>query len=437
MNFRVPALALLCIAAFGMGAASAQTAPPVQGDFIVAIVNSEPITEQELRAEMQRVTQQMVQQRQTPPAAAELRRGVLDRMINERAQAQAARELGMRIEDGEVDRVEANIARQNQIDVAELRRRVVKDGMTVSQFRTQLRDQLLITRLQEREVDARIKITDSDVERFLQEQQASQNDPMLQEINLANILIAVPEKATPEQVAALQARAQQVRERIRKGEDFDRLVAELSDADRTNGGQLGMRRGDRYPALFLNAVLQVPQGGVSEVVRSGAGFHILKVVERRAGQVSGRSVTQTHAQHILLRPSATLSQTDALAKLAGLRARIVAGSATFAAMAREFSQDGSAPQGGDLGWANPGNFVPEFEEAMNRLRDGEISPPVVSRFGVHLIQVVERRRSELSQKELREVVRAQLRESRYEEAYANWVQETRGRAFVELREPPL
>jgi peptidyl-prolyl cis-trans isomerase SurA len=274
------------------------------------------------------------------------------------------------------------------------------------------------------------------VERYLQEQQAAQSDPMTQEINLAHILVAVPEKATPEQAAALQGRAQKVLERIRAGESFEKLVLELSDADRTNGGQLGLRRGDRYPTLFINAVLKVAEGAVSEVVRSGAGFHVLKVVERRTTQGLARSVVQTRAQHILLRPGPTLSQAEVIARLTELRQRVLTGKAEFQALAREFSQDGSAPQGGDLGWASPGNFVPEFEEAMNRLRDGEISPPVVSRFGVHLVQVVDRRRSELSPKELRDAVRGQLRESRYEEAFSNWVQEVRGRAFVEMREPP-
>ncbi len=274
------------------------------------------------------------------------------------------------------------------------------------------------------------------MERYLQEQQAAQSDPMTQEINLAHILIAVPEKATVEQVAALQARAQKVLERIRAGESFEKLVMELSDADRTNGGQFGLRRGDRYPTLFINAVLKVSEGAVSEVVRSGAGFHVLKVVERRTTQGLARSVAQTRAQHILLRPTPTLSQAEVITRLNELRQQVLTGKAEFQALAREFSQDGSAPQGGDLGWASPGNFVPEFEEAMNRLREGEISPPVVSRFGVHLIQVVERRRTELSPKELRDAVRGQLRESRYEEAFANWVQEVRGRAFVEMREPP-
>jgi peptidyl-prolyl cis-trans isomerase SurA len=400
------------------------------------VVNSEPITDLELRAEIQRLAQQLVQQRQQAPSAAQMRQGVLERMINERAQLQAAREMGLRVDEAEVDRTEQAIARQNQIDVGELRKRVAKDGMTVTQFRAQLRDQLLLSRLQEREVESRIRITDGDVERYLQEQQAVQHDPLTQEINLAHILIAVPEKATAEQVTALQERAQRVAQRILSGESFEALVQELSDADRTNGGQLGLRRGDRYPVLFMNAVQKVSDGGVSDVVRSGAGFHVLKVVERRGSTGLARSVVQTRAQHILLRASPTLSQADAVAKLTDLRQRFLRGDAGFAALAREFSQDGSAPQGGDLGWASPGNFVPEFEDAMNKLRDGEVSPPVVTRFGVHLIQVVERRRAELSQKELRDAVRAQLRETRYEEAFANWVQEVRGRAFVEMREPP-
>ena len=225
-------------------------------------------------------------------------------------------------------------------------------------------------------------------------------------------------------------------DRARAGEDFNRLVQEFSAADRNNGGQLGLRRADRYPPSFVQATQNLKVGEVSDVVRSGAGFHILKVIEKRAPVAVTRFVVQTHVRHILLRNGPQLSQTAAIARLNEVRQRILAGKTTFQAQARELSQDGSAEQGGDLGWASPGMFVPEFEDAMGKLAEGEISPAVVSRFGVHLIQMIERRRVELNPRELRESVRNQLRESRYEEAYSTWAQDVRARAFVEMREPP-
>jgi peptidyl-prolyl cis-trans isomerase SurA len=434
MNFVTRALALACFCSVLLPLAHAQ--PAQQADFIVAVVNSEPITNSEVRAEVQRVSTKLAQQRQTVPPADVLRREVLERLINDRAQLQVARETGIRVDDAFVDQAEQSVARQNQVDVNELRRRLALDGVSVAAFRAQLRDQQMLSRLHEREVEARIRITEQDIDRYLQDQQANNTDPFAQEINLAQILIAVPEKASAAQAAALQIQAQKALDRIRGGEDFVRVMQSVSAADRANGGQLGLRRADRYPVSFVLATQKTEVGGVSEIVRSGAGFHILKVIEKRAPAVLVKTIEQSRAQHILLRPSAKLTQDAALAQLAGFKKKMLAGTANFASLAREFSQDGSAAQGGDLGWVMPGMFVPEFEEVMNRLAEGEISNPVVSRFGVHLIQLVERRRVDLTPRELRDSVRAQLKEMRVEEAFSTWARDVRNRAFVEMREPP-
>jgi len=434
MKLRLWAPALFCIGSLLVSGVQAQTAQ--QADFIVAVVNSEPITNSEVRAEVLRASQQLAQQRQTVPPPAELRRLVLERMVNDRAQLQMARETGIRVDDAAIDQAEQAVARQNQVDVAGLRLRMAKDGMDATRVREQLRDQLLLTRLHEREVDARIRISDVDVDRALQDQQANNADPFAQDINLAHLLVAVPEKANAEQAAALFLQAKKILDRIRAGEDFALLVQELSAADRTNGGQLGLRRADRYPPSFVVATQNLKAGEVSEIVRSGAGFHILKVLEKRAPAAMTRTVVQSHARHILLRVTPQLTQAAALARLADFKKRIQAGTATFQSLARENSQDGSAAQGGDLGWASPGMFVPEFDEAMNRLTEGQVSDPVVSRFGVHLIELIERRRVELSPREVRELVRNQLHEARYEEAFTTWAQDVRARAFVEFREPP-
>lgn len=434
MNFRIwaPVLGIFC-SAF-VPCTHAQTAQPA--DYIVAVVNSEPITNNEVRSAMQRVMKDMTQQRQTPPPADELRRRVLERLINERAQLQTANETGIRVDEAAIDQAEQTVARQNQIDVAELRLRVAKDGLTTAQFRNQLRDQLMLSRLHERDVEGRIRVSEADIDKFIEEQQAGSSDPFMQELNLANLLVAVPEKATTEQAAALLLQAQKVLSRIRAGEDFSALVQELSAADRTNGGQLGLRRADRYPPSFVVATQSLAVGEVSDIVRSGAGYHILKVVERRAPAAPTKVMVQSHARHILLRTGPQLTQAAAIAQLVDFKKRIETGAATFQALAREHSQDGSAAQGGDLGWVGPGAFVPEFEEPMSRLAEGQMSGPVVSRFGVHLIQLIERRRVELSPREVRESIRNQLRETRYDTAFTTWAQDIRANAFVELREPP-
>jgi peptidyl-prolyl cis-trans isomerase SurA len=425
-------------------AGSAVVAPPSRiqpdvaqpADFIVAVVNSAPITNSEVQREVQRVVQQIVQQRAPQPERKELTRQVLESLINQKAQLHFARETGVRVEETAVDQALQNIARQNQIDVAELLRRIAAEGMVLSEFRNQLREQLLLTRLREREVDPKVRISDLEVDQYLQEEQRN-SDPAALEINLAQILVAVPDNANAEQLAALQAKAQRAQARASAGEDFALLVRELSEAtDRANGGQLGLRTANRYPPLFLDATQALAVGGISGVVRSGAGFHVLKVLEKKRSGLPAMTVTQSRSRHILLRTSANLSEAAAREKLADFRKRILAGQADFATLARDNSQDGSAAQGGDLGWANPGMFVPEFEEVLTRLAPDQISEPLVSRFGVHLIQLMERRNTALSPREQRELVRSMLREKKLDEAYANWAQDLRGRAYVELREPP-
>jgi peptidyl-prolyl cis-trans isomerase SurA len=422
--------------AIGAPVLRVQSGAPVQADFIVAVVNSEPLTNSEVQSELQRVMQQLTQQRRAVPDRKELERQVLESLINQKVQLQLARESGIRVDEAAVDQAVQNIARQNQMDVGELQRRISAEGGILSQFRAQLRDQLMLTRLRERDVEPRVRVSDLEVDKYLREQQ-NNKDPAAIEINLAQILVNVPDAATTEQISALQAKAQRALDRARAGEDFGLLVAEFSDApDRSNAGRLGLRTADRYPPLFIEATQSLGVGELAALVRSGAGFHVLKVVEKKSAGMPAMTTTQSRARHILLRVSPQLSETAARDKLNEFKKRIVAGQADFAVLARENSQDGSAAQGGDLGWANPGMFVPEFEEVMNRLAPSQISDPLVSRFGVHLIQLVERRSATLSPREQRESVRALLREKKLDETYFNWAQEQRGRAYVELRESP-
>ena len=449
MNFRFlpPTLALALGLLAGLGAqaqglqlqASQNLALPIvegtrQADFVVALVNSEPITNSELQTEVKRALQQLSQQRRPLPDKNELTRQVLERLIGDRIQLQLANQSGIRIDDAAVDLAELNIARQNQLGVAELRRQLLADGVSASQFRAQLREQLTLTRLRERELDPRVRVTELDIDQYLREAQ-SNSDPATRQISLAQILVAVPDGASDAQVATLQARAEALLSRVRAGEDFNNLARAASDApDRSNGGQLGLRTADRYPTLFVDATRALAVGEVSALVRSGAGFHLLKVMERQDANLPPTAVTQTRSRHILLRPSAQLSEAAARDRLLAYRAQIQAGQADFAALARQHSQDGSAAQGGDLGWTSPGMFVPEFEQFMNRLAPGQVGEPLVSRFGVHLIEVLERRRVETSQREQREAVRGLLRDKKLEEAYLLWAQDQRSRAYVELRE---
>jgi peptidyl-prolyl cis-trans isomerase SurA len=455
MNQRAYILGLACAAqvlalqlpaaAQGLRVAPPSAARPAQGtaeraprsaDYIVAVVNSEPITNNEVRLRMSRIEQQLAQQGQPVPPRAEFARQVLDRLISERAQLQFAKENGIKVEDAMVDQAEQNVARQNQIDVTELRRRLAAEGIPLAQFREELRNQVLLTRLRERELETKVKVTDLDVDQFVREQQSAAS-PQIQDLNIAHILVAVPENATEAQVAALRARAERALQRARAGDDFGKLAAEFSNAPgaAASGGVVGRRSADRLPPLFVQAVQNVPEGGVADLVRSGAGFHVIKVIEKRGGGIAG-AVTQHHARHILLRPSAQLSETAAVQRLADFKRRIQAGQAEFGQLAREFSQDASSRNGGDLGWTNPGTFVPEFEDTLIALAPGQISDPVVSRFGVHLIQLVERRQHTLTPREQREVARNLLRDKKLDELYSQWAQDVRGRAYVELREPP-
>lgn len=410
---------------------------PRAADYIVAVVNSEPITNNEVRVRMARFAQQLAQQGQPVPPEAQFAHQVLERLISEKAQLQLAREDGMRVDEASVDQAEQNIARQNQIDVPELHRRLQADGIRLEAFRDELRNQLLLTRLRDRELESRVKVTDVEIDQYLRDHQNT-NDPAQLQLNLAQILVAVPENATVTQVAALRDKAVRIRDRARHGEDFAKLAAEGSDAPGAaeHGGVLGLRTGDKYPALFLEAVQSVPEGGVSDLIRSGAGFHVLKVLEKRRDGMPGAQVLQTHVRHILLRTGAQLSETAARQRLADFKRRIQSGQADFAQLARQYSQDGSAAQGGDLGWASPGMFVPEFENAIDALQPSEVSDPIVTRFGVHLVQLLGRRQATLTQREQRELVRNMLREKKLDEAYTQWAQEVRGRAYVEFRDPP-
>ncbi len=430
-------IALVALALGQACVSHAQSRPAViqSADFIVAVVNSEPVTNSEVQAMRNRMVREFTSRGAQIPPPSQLNQQALDMLINEKAQLQQAQEQGIKIDDDQVDQAEANVAASNQLSREAFHQRLAQEGLTVAAFRQQLRKQLTLSRLREREVDSRIRITDQEIEQFLQEQ--GQSQAAAPELNIAMILVSVPENSSPAELKALEDKARDIARRARAGEDFAQLAKAHSQAmDKgAKGGEMGLRPAERYPELFVEAVQALAPQGIAGPVRSGAGFHILKLLERRqAGAVM--TVVQTRARHILLRPTAQLSRDQAAERLQEVRRQIASGQTSFARAAQQISQDGSAAQGGDLGWASPGQFVPEFEQVMNRLQPGQISDPLVSRFGVHIIEVTDRRQVAVPEKEQREMARAALREKRLDETYERWVEEVRGRAYVEMREPP-
>jgi peptidyl-prolyl cis-trans isomerase SurA len=413
--------------------AAAQGRGVRNGDYIAVIVNQELVTAGEVERRIERAVADAPRGARMPPEP-ELRRLALDALIDERVMISSARDSGMRIDEPEVDRAVQSIAAQNQISLDVLRERLRADGTDYQRFRANVRDQLMIERLREREVYQRIKISDEDIDRYLAEQRAAAGADA--ETNLAQILVTVPDGANEATVAARRARAEAALARVQGGEAFEAVAKDISeDPNRAAGGVLGLRPASRLPDLFVEATKNLAPGTVTpQLLRTGAGFHILKVIERKEA-LPGR-ITQTHVRHVLLRTSPQLSAEVAERRLAEYRQQIESGKRSFEDVARQYSEDGSAAAGGDLGWASPGVMVPEFETAMNELPVNGLSAPVVSRFGVHLIQVLERREATLEPKQQREQARNVLREQRFEQAFLDWTKELRSRAYVEYREPP-
>jgi peptidyl-prolyl cis-trans isomerase SurA len=409
--------------------------PAFNGDYIVAVVNSDLVTAGEVEQRLDRIRAAAVPRGAAlPPASEQMRQQALQSLIEERVIMTYARESGIKVDDAELDRAVQSVATQNQLTLNQLRERLRADGIDYVRFRANLRDQILMERVREREVGVRTRVLDVDIDKYLAERNVINAKDA--ELNIAQILVTVPEGASPDVLTQRQSRADAALARVLGGEDFATVAREVSeDGNRARGGEIGLRTASRLPDLFVEQVRGLRPGEVSPtVLRSGAGLHVLKLLERR--DMSGVRITQTRARHILLRPSAQLSVDVARQRLSDMRAQIERGSSNFESLARQFSEDASAAQGGDLGWVNPGAFVPEFEEAMNRLSVGGISQPVVSRFGVHLIEVVERREVTLDAKQVREQARNALREQKFEQAYLEWLKELRSRAYVEMRDPP-
>ena len=403
-------------------------------DYIVAIVNQELVTSSEVQARIARFREEAARAKQQLPPPAELRKQAVESLIEERVLVTNARDSNAKVDDSELDRAVNNVALQNQLTIAQLRDRLRQEGIDYMKFRDNVKDQLLVERVREHEVTNLIKVTDAEIDAMVEARQAVSG--AASEMDIAQILVTVPDGASAATVEERRQRALGAMRRVRGGEDFGAVSREMSeDANHAVGGDMGMRPASRLPDLFVAAVRPLKAGEIApDLVRSGAGFHVLKLVDRK--DVGAFTVQQVRARHILLRPSAELSAAAATRRLAQFKIDILNGSRTFEQLARANSEDGSAAQGGDLGWASPGQFVPEFEEAIAPLPINGISDPVTTRFGIHLVQVIDRRTITLDRKQQREQARNILREQKFDEAYAEWVRDLRARAYVELRDPP-
>lgn len=429
--------AALATAASGTSASpQPKSRQPLLLDRIIAVVNDEAITARELEERANFAMKQLAQQGTPPPPKAVVERQILERLIADRVQIQFAKETGLRVEDAELERAIARIAEQNKITVETLRSTLEKDGIPYSKFREDIRNEIIMTRLREREVDNKIVITESEIDALLA---ASADEEMRSdEVNLSHILVVVPENASPEQVQSRRARAEEALAQLKKGADFRQVAAAFSEApDALQGGAMGWRAGERLPTLFYDALKTMKPGEVSGVLRSGNGFHILKLNEVRGGKAAAAeagptNVQQTRVRHILLKTNELVSESEARSRLNALKERLE-NKADFAELARVHSEDASASRGGDLGWVLPGDTVPEFERAMNSLKIGEISEPVRSPFGWHLLQVLERGTQDVSKERRRMAARQTLRARKSDEAYQEWVRQLRDRAYIEMR----
>lgn len=430
-KYMIRLLALLCALStvFSLPAIAAPY-EPIEADRIVAVVADEVVTYQELRTKLTSALKQLQKQGTPLPPKDVLEKQMLERLIMERVQLQFARETGLRVDDIQLDQAIGRIAGNNKMNMQQFRAALEKDGLTYPTFREDIRGEMTMVRLREREVDSKIIISDGEIDNYLANQQTQTGGT--EEYQIAHILLRAPESASPEQLQKLRQRGEQALKRAQGGENFAVLTAAFSDApDALQGGDLGWRALSRLPSLYADVAGKLQTGQVSELLRSSAGFHIIKLIAKRGG-AGPASIQQTNARHILIRINEIVSEPEARRKLETVRERIANG-VDFAEQARLYSQDGSAAKGGDLGWLNPGDTVPEFERAMDALKPNEVSQVVQSQFGMHLIQVLERRERDVSAERQRGVARQALRDRKLDEAYQDWLRQLRDRTYVENR----
>ncbi|HEX7271260.1 MAG TPA: peptidylprolyl isomerase [Casimicrobiaceae bacterium] len=424
---------LLLVAGAAGNAGAQQPRAPVRSqplDRVIAIVNDEAITQYELDDAKRIVIEQLKRQKVAQPPNDVLDKQVLERLITERAMLQYAKDNGIKVDDAQVERTIQRIAEDNKMTVDDVRKSLARDNISYAKYRDDIRNEIVVQRVREREVDSRITVSDAEVDIYLAMLKAQPGGET--EYELAHILVVVPEQARPEQIEARRRRAEEALRSIKSGGDFGQVAATFSDAaDALSGGNLGWRSGARLPTIFAETVRSMKVGDVSPVMRSAAGFHIVKLIDKRSHDEPA-VVNQTHARHILIRVNEITSESDAKAKIERLKDRIDGG-AKFEDLAKLNSEDATAAKGGDLGWLNPGDTVPAFEEAMNRLQVNKVSAPVRTSFGWHLIEVLERRKQDVTAERERAQAQIAIRQRKSDEAFDDWIRQTRDRAYVEMR----
>ena len=420
--------ALFLLAA--LPAAAQSRSQPIEADRVIAVVNNEALTQYDLRTRLSSVENNLRRQGTPMPPEKVLQRQVLERLIVDKLQMQSAAELGMKINDNELDAAMRRIAENNKLTIDEFKAALEKDGIPWTKFREEVRQEITMARLRDREIDSRVTISESEIDAYLASAEARGDNT---EYALAHIIVRLPEQAGPDQIARLRSRAVEAQQKLQQGEDFAKVAAAYSDApDVLSGGNLGVRTQDRLPTLYADAVSRLEPGQTSDILRSSAGFHIVKLINKRGGKLVVKATQETRASHILIRTTELVSDADAKRKIEEIKAKLDAGG-NFAELAKQYSNDVSASKGGDLGWLEQGATVPPFEKAMNALDINQVSAPVKSPFGWHLIEVTERRSNAGGDEQLRQAARQALRERKADEAYENWLRQLRDRAYVEYR----
>ncbi len=409
-------------------------------DEVIAVVDTSLVTKLELENRVALIEKQFKAANRALPPADDLKAQVLERLISERIQQNLAKEAGIKVSDRDLDRILGNIAAQSKLSVAELKLKVEKEGANFNKYKEEIRKEVQAARLREREVDARVQVSESEIDSYISEKNRGKvlqagND----EIYLAQLVVALPVNASESDVLAAKNKAEEVLKQASVEKDFlayGKKIALPGSGVRVE--DLGYRTLDRLPQLFVDGAQGVGSNQmIPRVLQSGAGFHIIKVIDRKgtlAANVQNIVVTQTQARHILLRHRPGVTDLEAQRRLNGFRDQIKVKASDFALLAKKHSEDGSAPNGGNLGWMSPGELVPEFEQAMNQLNINEVSDPVRTEFGWHLIQVVERRQAQLSADKQRDYARAAIREKKMDQAYQDWLRQIRDAATVEIRQ---
>lgn len=409
---------------------NAQAADIIKLDRIVAIVDQTVITERELESRIATVTAQFKKQGTELPEESILRKQILERLITDTLQIQYAAQIGLKVDDNQLDKTIEKIAEQNNLTLTEFSEALAKDGISMLKFRADIRNEITVARLREREVDGRVNVSESEIDNYLTSQSSLNENT--DEFEISHILIRTPEEGATEDIQKAKAKVDEAASQLNSGVSFAKVSASFSDAPNAlEGGSLGWKKGSQMPALFLDALKNMQAGEVSAPLRSPNGFHLLKLTNKRGGN-SPLVIQQTHARHILIKITEVMSDKEAETKINAIKERLDNGE-KFEVLARQFSEDSTASNGGDLNWVNPGDTVPPFEAAMNALKDGQISAPVRSQFGWHIIQVIERRSQDMSKESARLKARQEIRSRKADEAYQDWIRELRDRAYVELR----